>query len=111
MAQHETPPRQVDKCRCLLQGLAKNLADRLYGAAGPAWGTRFSELEATAGVLARTLQKYFLDLALSRQAATFVASDAPAPCPRCGTPTQHDDPEPRIVQTPTGDAEWVEPAR
>jgi hypothetical protein len=91
--------------------LAKNLADRLYGAPGPAWGTPFSELEATAGLLGRTLQKYFLDLALSRQAATFLAADAPTPCPRCGTPTQDEDPEPRIVQTPTGDAEWLEPAR
>src|ERR1700719_1022992 len=106
MATQEKSPQQVEKCRCLLQGFAKNLADRLYGPSGPAWGTSFSDIERTAGLLARTLQKYFLDLALSRQAASFLSAKTPFECPRCGRDTLAvEDPEPRILHTPSGDAE------
>jgi hypothetical protein len=96
----------------LLQGFAKNLADQLYGPSGPAWGTSFSDRERTAALLARTLQKGFLDLVLSRQAATFLSATTPFECPRCGRDTLAvEDPEPRILHTPQGDAEWLEPQR
>jgi hypothetical protein len=112
MASPEKTPREVDKCRWLLQGLAKNLADRLYGPPGPPWGTSFSQLEHTAATLARTLQKCFLDLLLSRQAAAFRAAQTPCACSGCGRDTLAvDDPEPRILHTPQGDAEWLEPKR
>jgi hypothetical protein len=112
MASPQKTPREVEKCRCLLQGLAKNLADRLYGPPGPAWGTSFSQLEHTAAALARTLQKCFLDLLLSRQAATFLAAQTPCPCSGCGCDTlAADGPEPRILHTPQGAAEWLEPKR
>lgn len=112
MATPEKTPREVDKCRCLLQGLAKILADRLYGPPGPTAGTSFAELEYTAAALARTLRKSFLDLLLSRQAATFLAAQTPFACSGCGRDTLAvDDPEPRLLHTLQGDAEWLEPKR
>jgi hypothetical protein len=112
MATQEKSPQQVEQCRCLLQGFAKNLADRLYGPSGPAWGTSFADLERTAALLAGTLQKGFLDLVLSRQAATLLSATTPLECPRCGCDTLAvEDPEPRILHTPHGDVEWLEPQR
>lgn len=44
MAQNEKAPKEVDEVLPYLEGVAKSLVDRLYGPAGPAWGTKFSEL-------------------------------------------------------------------
>jgi hypothetical protein len=113
MATQEKTPPEVEKCRCLLEGSAKNLADRLYGAVGPPWGTSYSELERTALRLGRAVRKRFLHLALSRQAATFRAAP-PAPqcqCPSGGGDTTEAPAEPRILHSRAGDAEWLEPQR
>lgn len=113
MATAEKAPREVDECRCLLQGMAKNLVDRLYGPAGPAWGTSFSCLEGVALRLVESLRKAFLDLALSRQANAFL-QDPPAPlclCPACDRDTLPEDPEPRILFCRAGTVEWLEPQR
>ncbi len=108
MATLEKAPREVEHCRCLLQGSAKNLADRLYGDAGPSWGTPFAHLERTAVRLGCAVRKHFLHLVLSRQAATFLAAPPPAHClcPCCGRPTVEAEPEPRILRSRAGgDAE------
>ena len=113
MAAPAKTPGEVEKCHCLLRGLAKSLADRLWGAQGPAWGTPFSELERLAARLGGAVQKELLDLALRRQASRFLA-DPPAElcrCPGCGRDTLERDPEPRLVASLAGDAEWLEPAR
>jgi hypothetical protein len=81
----KTPP-EVEECRCLIQGVAKSLADRLWGPNGPAWGTPFSDLESLAEQVGQAVQKNLLGLALSRQANRFLA-DLPADlcrCPGCG---------------------------
>jgi hypothetical protein len=108
----KTPP-EVEECRCLIQGVAKSLADRLWGPNGPAWGTPFSDLESLAEQVGQAVQKRLLGLALSRQANRFLA-DLPADlcrCPGCGRDTLPQDPEPRIVQSLAGEAEWLEPHR
>jgi hypothetical protein len=113
MATLEKTPPEVEKCRCLLEGSAKNLADRLYGPEGPPWGTSYAELERTALCLGRAVRKRFLHLALSRQAASFRAAPSAAhcQCPSCGGDTGEAPSEPRILHSRAGDAEWLEPQR
>src|SRR5437660_9060539 len=113
MATQEKTPPEVEKCRCLLEGSAKNLADRLYGSEGPPWGTSYSDLERTALRLGRAVRKRFLHLVLSRQAATFLSAPPAAgcQCPSCGGATSEAPPEPRILHSRAGDAEWLEPQR
>jgi hypothetical protein len=113
MAVHEKQPAEVENCRCLLQGAVKNLADRLYGPSGPAWRTSFSHLEKVAVLLGGSLQKHLLTTLLARQAATFhTAPPADAcQCPSCGGDTLARAPEPRILHSCAGDAEWSEPQR
>jgi hypothetical protein len=111
MATQEKTPQEVEKGRCLLQGSAKHLADRLYGAQGPPGGTSFTDLERTALRLARALGQPFLHLVLSRQAAALVGAPCPSPCPcpSCGRATIEAQPEPRILHARAGDADWLEP--
>jgi hypothetical protein len=113
MATLAKAPAEVGKCRCLIQGLAKSLADRLWGPGGPAWGTPFSELERQAARLGGAVQKELLDLALSRQANRFLVNPSAelCQCPGCGRDTLERDPEPRLVASLAGDTEWLEPAR
>lgn len=113
MAAAQKASCEVDNCRCLLAGLAKNLVDRLYGADGPVWGTPFAQVEQLAWRLADILRKGFLDLALSRQADAFLR-DLPSPlcrCPSCGTDTLPKDPEPRVLFSAVATVEWLEPHR
>jgi hypothetical protein len=113
MVNAEKAPREVDNCRHLLQGVAKNLADRCYGPDGPAWGAPFSALEDVALRLAQSVRKAFLDLALSRQAGAFLRNP-PAPlclCPACGRDTQAKGPEPRLLLCRAAAVEWLEPHR
>jgi hypothetical protein len=113
MATKGKSPREVEKCQYLLQGAAKNLADRLFGPEGPPWGTSFADIERTALDLGRALRKTFLHLVLSRQATAFLTAPSPThcQCPSCGRDTIEAEPEPRILHTRAGDAEWLEPAR
>src|SRR5215472_5053497 len=84
--------------RPVLQAAAKNLLHHLYGSEGPAWGTRFEEMEQLVKQLGNYLGTELLQQALQRQA------DQPVPeplrsCPSCGRPTQPRQPEPRSVET------------
>jgi len=113
MVTAEKASREVEECRCLLQGMAKNLLDRLYGPGGPPWGTPFSCLEDVALRLADRLRKSFLDLALSRQADAFLQGcpNASCLCPSCGQPTLPRDCEPRLLFCRAATVEWQEPHR
>jgi len=113
MATAEKASREVDECRCLLAGMAKNLVDRLYGPEGPPWGTPLSAVEDIALRLADRFRKGFLDLALTRQANAFLDT-CPEPlclCPSCGRTTLPKDPEPRILFCRVAVVEWSEPHR
>lgn len=110
MAQNEKATPGVDKELAYVRGVAKSLVDRLYGPAGPAWGTKFSELEETVAAIRKVLTEEMLHQALARQASQ---SERPAEyniCPGCGQALPaRQPPEPRRVETGQGDAVWEEP--
>jgi hypothetical protein len=107
-AKKRTP--QVEEVRPYVEGVAKNLVDKLYGPDGPAWGTKLSEIERLLLDLREVLTERVLAEALARQAAT-QAQRPPGYrcCPGCQEPLTCDEQEPRLVHTEAGDAEWHEP--
>lgn len=107
-AQKRTPA--VEEVRAYVEGVAKNLVEKLYGPDGPPWGTTLTHLEDLLLELRDVLTQKMLAEALSRQAA---AHDRQPPhartCPTCQRPLDTDDREPRVVHTRAGDAVWSEP--
>jgi hypothetical protein len=101
---------EVEQVRPYLEGVAKNLVDRLYGPTGPAWGTQLTDLEDMVLAVREALSEKMLAQALERQAATNEQRPEPYQnCPSCGRPVETNDPEPRLLQTRAGEAEWSEP--
>src|SRR5436309_5101335 len=100
MAQNKKATKEVDEVLPYLEGVAKNLVDRLYGPDGPAWGTKFSELEDTVAAIRRALTERMLHQALARQAAQAERPAEYGVCPGCGQPvTTTAEPEPRHLET------------
>jgi hypothetical protein len=111
MARSKITTAPADPVRPYLEGVAKSLIDRLYGASGPAWGTKLSELEDVVLAVRQVLSEKMLAEALERQANT--VDERPSAfryCSKCGRPVEPDDPEPRIVDTRVGEAQWLEAA-
>ncbi len=111
MARSKIAKAPADPVRGYLQGVAKHLVDRLYGPSGPAWGTKLTELENVVLAVRQVLSEQMLHEALQRQANT--VEERPAPfrcCAKCGKEVEADDPDPRLLQTRAGEAEWLEPA-
>jgi hypothetical protein len=107
-AKKRTP--QVEQLRPYLEGVGKNLTDKLYGPDGPAWGTKLSDIEAVLVELRNVLTEKVLAEALARQAAT--ADQRPPSyrcCPGCQEPITCTDHNPRLVTTDAGEAQWSEP--
>ena len=105
---------QVEETRAYLEGVAKNLADRLWGPKGPAWGTKLTQLEDLVVEIREVLSEKMLELGLERQAGMPAEERPPAfqQCSGCGQPTPPapDEPlQPRLVHTRGGQAEWQEP--
>ena len=101
---------KVEEVRPYVEGVAKNLVDKLYGPQGPAWGTTLTDIEDLLLEVREVLTEKMLDLALAHQAIG--KDEAPAPyrtCPTCLQPLDCDDTNPRLVQTRAGDATWPEP--
>jgi hypothetical protein len=110
MARAKKCTPKVEEVRPYLEGVAKNLVDKLYGPDGPAWGTTLTEIEDLLLDIRQVLTERMLDDALARQAATHDTAAAPTPtCPGCGQPLACDDTHERIVTTRAGEAEWAEP--
>jgi hypothetical protein len=113
MARKQKRTKEVDNVRTYLEGVAKNLADKLYGPQGPAWGTKLSEIEALCLDIREVLSEELLDLALQRQAAAHEQQTEGKfrVCPSCQRPLNWDNPatQERIVETDAGEAEWSEP--
>jgi hypothetical protein len=107
-AKRRTP--LVEEVRPYVEGVAKNLVEKLYGPAGPAWGTKLSEIEHLLLELREVLTEKVLAEALTRQAASHAQRPPPYRCcPGCQQPLTCDEIEPRIVHTDVGEAQWQEP--
>ncbi len=118
MARQKKSTPEVEKVRPYLEGVAKNLVDRLYGPGGPPWGTKLSELEDVVVAIREVISEKMLAQALQRQATTVEQRpEKYRNCPECGRAVvdkpggpQH-EPEPRSVLTRGGEAEWLEPEK
>jgi hypothetical protein len=110
MARSKDARPEVAANKAYLEGVAKNLVETLFGPDGPPWGTTFEDLEELVVQLGQTVSRELLRQALQRQAAGPIPPDQQR-CPGCQQPPQPGDPEPRIVATRVGDAEWNEPSR
>jgi hypothetical protein len=108
MAFKKTAAPSMSELQNLISGVAKNIVERVYGPQGPAWGTQFSDLEELAVQVGQTLSRQMLDQALQRQADEAAPAEDQV-CPTCQGPLKPGEPEPRIVMTRAGDAEWKEP--
>jgi hypothetical protein len=107
-AKKRTP--QVEEVRPYVEGVAKNLIDKLYGPDGPTWGTRLTEIEDLFLAIREVLSEKMLADALARQAA----AQAKGPivyrsCPGCQQPLTCADTNERILETRAGKTEWAEP--
>ena len=107
-AKKRTP--KVEEVRPYVEGVAKNLIDKLYGPDGPAWGTKLTEIEDLFVAIREVLSTKMLADALTRQAAAQAkAPSAYRTCPGCQQPLVCPDSNERIVQTRAGEAAWAEP--
>ena len=101
----------LDEVRPYLNGVAKHLVDRLYGPSGPKWGTKLTEIEDLLVAIQDVIGEQMLQQTLQRQADPKIAERPPEyqRCPGCEGTMLAEDPEPRVVQTRAGEAEWQEP--
>jgi|SRR5579859_347052 len=110
MAQAKKRTSKVEEVRPYVEGVAKNLIDKLYGPEGPAWGTKLSDIEDLFCAIRDVLSEKMLADALTRQAVA--QANGPLSyrhCPSCQQPLACPDSNERIVETRAGDAEWAEP--
>ena len=107
-AKKRTP--QVEEVRSYVEGVAKNLIQKLYGPDGPAWGTKLTDLEDLLLDIRQLLTEQMLAEGLARQAAAHQrAARAARCCPSCQQPLACDERNQRLLQTRAGDARWAEP--
>lgn len=108
----------VETLRPYLEGVAKKLADDLWGPNGPRWGTSLTELEDVALAARAIMAEKLLQLGLQRQAATTAEQRPPEfqHCPTCQRPFDAAPPSaaaaappPRDVHTRAGAIAWQEP--
>jgi hypothetical protein len=109
MARGKKRTPEVEELRPYVEGVAKNLVEKLYGPQGPAWGTQLTAIEDVLLEIRELLTEKMLDLSLARQAAASERPEAYRTCPGCHGPLPCLDTNPRILQTRAGEAEWPEP--
>jgi hypothetical protein len=110
MARTKKRTPQVEEVRPYVEGVAKNLIDKLYGPDGPAWGTKLTEIEDLFLALRQLLCEKMLADALTRQAAAQAQGPSAArTCPGCQQPLACDETNQRLLETRAGEAAWAEP--
>ena len=110
MARVKKRTSQVEQVRPYVEGVAKNLIDKLYGPDGPVWGTKLTAIEDLFVAIREVLSEKMLADALARQAAAQAQGAAPSrSCPGCQQSLVCAHTNGRIVETRAGDAEWAEP--
>src|SRR5438309_861674 len=110
MARAKKRTAKVEGVRPYVEGVAKNLIDKLYGPEGPPWGTKLTEIEDLFVAIREVLSEQMLTDALARQAAA--QTQGPTPyrrCPGCQQPLVCADSNERLLETRAGDAAWAEP--
>jgi hypothetical protein len=110
MARTKKRTPEVEQVRPYVEGVAKNLIDKLYGPDGPPWGTKLTQIEDLFLAIRELLSEKMLADALARQAA----AQAPRPaaygtCPGCQQPLPCPATNPRLLETRAGAAAWAEP--
>ena len=110
MARAKKRTAEVEEVRPYVEGVAKNLVDKLYGPDGPAWGTKLTAIEDLVLAVREVLSEKMLADALARQAAAQARGPTPyRACPGCQRPLACDATNERVVETRAGDACWAEP--
>ena len=110
MARTKKRTPQVEEVRPYVEGVAKNLIDKLYGPDGPAWGTKLTDIEDLFVAIRDVLGEKMLADALARQAAAQACGPTPyRTCPGCAQPLLCSDTNERILETRAGEAQWAEP--
>ncbi len=110
MARSKKRSPKAETVRAYVEGVAKNLVDRLYGPDGPPWGTTLTDIEDLLLEVREVLTEQMLDVALARQAQAIPQqAEDQRLCPACRQPLACADTNPRIVETRAGEAEWSEP--
>jgi len=110
MARSKKRSAKTEQVRDYVEGVAKNLVDKLYGPDGPAWGTTLTDIEVLLLEVREVLTERMLDLSLARQAQALPQQPSDQRlCPGCQQLLPCTDDNPRIVQTRLGEAEWSEP--
>jgi hypothetical protein len=110
MARSKKRTPKVEEVRPYVEGVAKNLIDKLYGPDGPAWGTTLTEIEDLFLAIREVLTEKMLADALARQAsAQLTGPPIAGTCPGCQQPLPCSDTNERILDTRVGEAEWAEP--
>ena len=110
MARAKKRTAKVEELRPYVEGVAKNLVDKLYGPKGPAWGTTLTQIEDVLLEIREVLTEKMLALSLGQQAAAL--DERPEPfrrCPGCRQPLPCEDTQPRLLETRAGEAAWQEP--
>jgi len=110
MVRAKQRPPQVEAVRPYVEGVAKNLIDKLYGPEGPPWGTKLTEIEDLFVAIREVLSEKMLADALARQAAAPAPGPSPARhCPGCQQPLACPQRNERLLETKAGEAVWAEP--
>jgi NADH pyrophosphatase NudC (nudix superfamily) len=110
MAFSKKRTQQVEEVRPYVEGVAKNLVDKLYGANGPAWGTTLTDIEDLLLDIRQLLTEKMLAESLARQAAAQDQQRATTRiCPGCQQPLDYTAAHTHLVQTRAGTVEWSEP--
>lgn len=105
MPRHNKRTPEVENVRAYVEGVAKNLCDKLYGPQGPAWGTKLTQIEDVCLDIREILTEQMLAESLRRQAE----ARGETSCPDCGETLSCSPKKPRRVTTQAGEAAWVEP--
>jgi hypothetical protein len=110
MARTKNRTPKVEEVRPYVEGVAKNLIDKLYGPDGPPGGTKLTEIEDLFLAIREVLSEKLLADALARQAAAHAKGPtAYRTCPGCQQPLLCEETNERILATRAGEAEGAEP--
>jgi hypothetical protein len=103
---------KAEAFRNYLEGVAKKIADDLWGPQGPAFGTTLTELENVALEARAIFSQKLLELGVARQSTAWLEQrpEQVQACPSCQRPfTEPAQPSPRSMDTQGGEIHWQEP--